>query len=110
MEIFIDGGFFELLLAVIFGYAINFIFSKKYLLFLYFILSVTAPVLLVFIDKHMFFYLLSAFCVFNSILLIILLWKEYLKNPGGELVDIKKYTNFKVIKQIRSKLKILTKG
>lgn len=91
MEPFIDGGIFEVIIAIAFGYAINFIFLKKYLLLFFSVLSVAAPVLLIFSPKGELYYMLFGLCLFNSLFLVILLWKERIKNPHHPLFDIEKF-------------------
>jgi hypothetical protein len=85
MEIFIDGGLFELLIATIVGYVINFIFLRKYLLIIYSAVSVIAPVLIIFLKKGDLFYFLSSLSILNSILLVILLWTKRTKYPNEPL-------------------------
>ncbi len=92
MEIFIDGGLFELLIAVAFGYAINYLFSKKILLVLFSIMAVTTPVLLLFFKQGEGFYFLVFLCLFNSVLLVVLLWKWREQKPDEPLFDIHPYT------------------
>ena len=49
MEPFFDGELFELLIAIGIGSSLNFVFKKKYLLVIYSIISVSAPILLFFL-------------------------------------------------------------
>jgi MFS-type transporter involved in bile tolerance (Atg22 family) len=88
MEIFIDGGLFELLLAVSLGYIINIIFLKKYLLILFSAISISASILTIFLNKGEVFYFLASINIFNSILLVVLLWKQRTKFPSQPLFNI----------------------
>lgn len=90
MEIFVDGGLFELLIAAVLGYMINYIFLKKYLLILFSVISVAAPVLLLFTGKGDLFYFLIALTLINSILLVILLWTERKRHPFEPLFKIER--------------------
>jgi hypothetical protein len=94
MEIFLDGGLFEVVIAVTLGYMINFIFLKKYLLIVFSVISVTAPALTIFIGKEDLFYFLVSISIGNSILLVILLWIERNKHPNEPLIKIEKYRIF----------------
>jgi len=42
MEVFIDGGILELLIAATLGFAINFIFAKKYLPLIFSVITLAA--------------------------------------------------------------------
>ena len=111
MEIFIDSGLFELLFAITLGYIFNFIFLNKYLLILFSVFAISAPMLAFFFHTGDFFYFLVSFSIVNSILLVFLLWKEYHRLPHKPLVDIEKfkqifYANFSSIKR-REKNEIL---
>jgi hypothetical protein len=88
MEIFLDGGLFEFFAAVMLAYALNFIFLKKYLLILFSIVTIASPIFLVFFNKSELYYCLVSVCIFNSIFLIILLWKERIKKPNRPLFEI----------------------
>lgn len=91
MEVFVDGGLFELILAVAFGYAVNFIFLKKYLLIIFSAISLLAPVALFFINSGELRYWIISICLINSILLIFLLWKQRLDFPGRPVINIEKF-------------------
>ena len=91
MEIFIDGGLFELLLAVAFGYAINFIFLKKYLLIIFSAISLIAPVALFFFNNGELRYWIISICIINSILLVTLLWRQRQDFPGRPPINIEKF-------------------
>ena len=116
MEIFIDGGLFELLAAISLGYIINIIFLKKYLLILFSAVSVSATILTIFFNKGDIFYFLAAINIFNSILLVVLLWRQRSKYPNQPLFDIGKikkvfYSRFLKKKQIKKwccKIKLRT--
>jgi hypothetical protein len=58
MEIFVDGGLFELLITLSLGYLINVIYLKKYLLLLFSCVSIGAPIGLLFLHKGGALYLL----------------------------------------------------
>lgn len=91
MEPFFDGGLFELLIAIGIGYALNFIFLKKYLLVFFSIVSIAAPALLFFVNSREIFYWLVGACIFNTIFLITLLWKQRITEPDKSLFEVKKY-------------------
>ncbi len=103
METFLDGGLFELMIAILFASMLNIIFLKKYLLIVFSILVVSCPVVLLFINKSELYYWIVSICFFNSCLLIILLWKEKKKHPKdalfnvesmkGKLVEVRKKLN-----------------
>ena len=106
MEIFIDGGLFELLAAISLGYIINIIFLKKYLLIIFSAVSVSATILTIFFNKGDIFYFLAAINIFNSILLVVLLWRQRSKYPNQPLFDIGKikkvfYSRFSKKNQIK---------
>jgi len=88
MEIFADGGLFELVIIAGIGYAINFIFLRKYLLYIFSALTFASPVSLIFISRGELYYLCVSLCVFNSIFLIILLWRQRARFPKEDLFDI----------------------
>jgi hypothetical protein len=88
METFIDGGLFELLIAMVFAIFLNFIFLKRYLLILFSLITIAGPVLLFFIDKGESYYWLTSQCLFNSVFLVSLLWKEKKENPSRPLFNI----------------------
>lgn len=91
MEPFFDGGLIELLIAIGIGYTLNFIFLKKYLLVFFSIVSIVAPVLLFYVNQGEIYYLLVGVCIFNTIFLNTLLWKQRLTEPDKPLFDLKKY-------------------
>lgn len=88
MEIFVDGGLFELLIALSLGYLINVIYLKKYLLLIYSGVAIAAPIGLFFFPKKDAFYLLATICIVNAILLVILLWRQRVKDPGKPLFNL----------------------
>ena len=88
MEIFVDGGLFELLIALSLGYLINVIYLRKYLLFVYSCVAVAAPILLFFLARNDAFYILAAITVLNSILLVVLLWRQRIEMPGKPLFNL----------------------
>jgi hypothetical protein len=91
MEPFFDGGMFELIIIIGLGYLVNFIFLKRYLLVFFSILSLASPVLLFFFRNGELFYFSAMMTIFNSILLVILLWKERKKSIGEPLFDLRKF-------------------
>lgn len=91
MEIFVDGGLFELIIAIAFGYAINYIFLKKYLLIIFSCIAILSPVTLIFFNSGELYYWLITICIINAILLVLLLWKERLKVPKQPLFDVGKF-------------------
>jgi hypothetical protein len=91
MEIFIDGGLFELAIAVGLGYAVNYIFKHKYLLVGYSVLIIAIPILDLFIKKGDWFYVLFFISMLNSILLIWLLWKQRPQSDQMQLLDTTRY-------------------
>ena len=87
MEPFIDGGLFELLFALGLIYMINYVFLKKYLLIFFSIVSIIAPVMLFFLKKSELFSFIAGLCIFNGVLLVLLLWKQRQTSPGKPLFD-----------------------
>lgn len=88
MEIFVDGGIFEILIVMLFAASLNFIFVRRHLLILFSVVAIASPGILFFIDKGEIYFWLLSICTFNSILLVILLWKEKRKNPSKPLFDV----------------------
>lgn len=107
METFLDGGLFELLIAILFASLLNIIFLKKFLLVVFSILVISCPVILLFINRNELYYWIVSLCIFNSCLLMILLWKEKKKHPKDVLFDIEIMKNKLV--GIRKKLNIFFK-
>lgn len=93
MEIFVDGGLFELFLAIVFAYSFNYIFMKKYVLWLYCACAVAAPIALIFINKSELYFVTVGLCIFNSIFLVVLLWRARLQFPGKPLFDMNDIKN-----------------
>lgn len=89
MEPFIDGGLFEIFILVLLGSLLNYIFLKKYLLFMFSIVIFIGPVLLFFVPKGIWFDIIASLCLLNSVLLIILLWRERKLKPETPLFNIK---------------------
>jgi hypothetical protein len=85
MEIFVDGGLFEIILASVFAAAINFVFRRKMLLIAYAVVLVTAPLVLLFTANKEVLYTVVAFAVINHLLLAIVLLREHNRNPGAPL-------------------------
>ena len=90
MEIFVDGGLFELIIAMALGYTINYIFLRKYLLIAFSVISIISPIALLFIRTGELYSWLAAICILNSGLLIILLWRHRLKFPNHPLFNVDK--------------------
>ncbi len=93
METFLDGGLFELAIALIFAMLLNYIFLKKYLLIIFSVLIICCPLILFFINKTEWYYLLVACCLFNSGVLVALLWKEKKKHPEEILFNVEDMKN-----------------
>jgi hypothetical protein len=91
MEIFVDGGLFELLIALSLGYLINVIYLRKYLLVMYSAVVIAAPVLLLFLPRNDIFYILVAIAVLNAVLLVVLLWRQRMHEPGKPLFNINEW-------------------
>jgi hypothetical protein len=89
MEIFLDGGLFEIIIAMVFGYAINYIFLKKYLLIIFSGIVILSPVALMFLKTGEMYNWLVTISISNALLLVVLLWKERIKSH--QLFDIKKF-------------------
>ena len=85
MEIFVDGGLFEIVLASVFAAAFNFIFRRKVLLIIYAFVLVIAPLALLFTANKEVLYTVVAFILINQVLLAILLLREHFRNPGAPL-------------------------
>lgn len=94
MEIFLDGGVFEFLAAVVLAYAVNFIFLKKYLLILFSVLTIASPILLIFYNTGELYYYCVSISILNAIFLVTLLWRERQKCPKTPLF---KYQSIKEI-------------
>jgi hypothetical protein len=91
MEPFFDGGLFEVLFAIGIGYFLNFIFQRKLLLIIYTGVSIMAPVLLLFVKTGEIYYWAVGITIFNTILLVVLFWKQKITEPGKPLFDTEKY-------------------
>ena len=91
MEIVVDGGLFEFIIAVAFGYAINYIFLKNYLLVIFSCISILCPVALIFLKPGELYYWLISVCILNAVLLVVLLWKERSRIPNQSLFDLVKF-------------------
>jgi hypothetical protein len=105
MEPFLDGGLFELLIAIFFALSLNFIFLKKYLLLIFSGLILSFPILLFFISKNELYYWIVSLCSLNAVFLVVLLWKEKNKNPDQPLFDVDIMKN--KLSAIRNKLKTI---
>jgi len=91
MEPFLDGGLFELIIAIVFAYVLNFIFLKKYLLIVFSLISVAGPISLLVISKGELYNLIIGLCIFNALLLNVVLWQHRVNAPDKLLIDIDKY-------------------
>ena len=89
MEVFFDGGLFELLALFAFGCAINFIFAHKYLLLICSALAFSCPVGLFFVSGHLRGWL-AGFCILNGALCVFLLWKMRMARDDRPLFDLDK--------------------
>ena len=94
MEIFVDGGLFEIIILLGAAYLVNLVYRKKYLLQLYSILVILSPVGLFFLRGKELLIILIIFCSLNSILLVVLLWQQKASAPGKPLFDLDKWKRF----------------
>ena len=99
MEVFVDGGLFELIIIVALGYVFNHIFRNKLLMIVYSVVVVASSILIIFLDKNDFFYVLTVINVLNSLLLVTLLWRIRATKNNEPLLNIKKYLPQKSNKQ-----------
>jgi hypothetical protein len=88
METFLDGGLFEFFIALSVAVFLNFIFLKRYLLIVFSLIIIASPVVLFFIPKNELFYWVVSFSLFNSILLVVLLWKVKTESPQMPLFRV----------------------
>ena len=88
MEIFVDGGLFELILIVGCAYLLNYIFLKKYIFYLYTALSIGSSVSLLFINHGPLYYCCVSCCIFNTAFLFNHLSAYRTRHPGATLFDI----------------------
>lgn len=89
MEVFIDGGLFELIIAIAFGCAMNFILLRKHLLIAFSASAILSPTALFFIKNGEAINWIAAICIINAVILTILLWKHRADFPGKPLIDTK---------------------
>ncbi len=99
METFLDGGLFEMLAYIVFIGSINFIFLRKYLLILYSISMIACPIVLLIWHTGEIFYFLMGFCLLNSILSVLLIWKAKKEKPHEALFELKIPGNVKAVKK-----------
>jgi hypothetical protein len=85
MEPFFDGGLFELLFAIGFAILVNFIFLKRYLLILFSVMIIAAPLALYFIYGNKLYNWVVTLCLFNAVLSVVLIWKQKKERPGEPL-------------------------
>jgi len=88
MEIFVDAGLFEFLLVIAFATFLNFIFFRKFLLVIYSLMVIAAPICLFFIHKGVLFNVALIFTLFNCIILLILLWQSKYERPNQKIIKI----------------------
>src|SRR4030095_4277303 len=87
MEVFIDGGLFEIIGLLLFASLFNYIFSKKYLLIFFSVVAISAPFTLFFVKDKEIFYWVVALIIFNSIVFVSLLWKVWTGKDDKRLFD-----------------------
>ncbi len=92
MEIFIDGGLFEITIAAAVAYTINYIFARKFLLVIYSAIAILTPIALIFFRTGELYYWFVTISILNSVLLVVLLWKLRQKHPHQPLFDADKFT------------------
>ena len=92
MEIFIDGGLFEITILAALAYTINYIFLKKYLLIIFSSISILCPVALIFFRTGEFYYWFVTVSIINSVLLTVLLWKLRQQYTDQPLFDVNKFS------------------
>ena len=102
MEIFLDGGLFEMVGLMLIATLINYIFFKKYLLVIYSVITITSPLLMFFIGDRFKFVLISI-SIFNSIVLVILLWQIKLYHTERKIIDLKAFESMNFLKIFKSK-------
>jgi len=95
MEPFLDGGMFELIIAAAFIYSANFVLRKKYVLWIYSIIAILSPILLLFFYRHEWILILGLICLFNSVFLVVVLWKIRKEKRGDLFVNF----NFKELRK-----------
>jgi Ca2+/Na+ antiporter len=88
MEPFFDGGLFELLFAMGFAILVNFIFLKKYLLIVFSLMVISAPIALFFIHRNELYNWIVTLSLFNAVLLVVLIWKGKKEKPGEPLLNV----------------------
>ena len=90
METFLDGGLFEIFIAMAFAVFLNYIFLKRYLLIIFSVFIIASPLLLFFVQKNELFFWLVSICLFNAVLLVVLLWKVKIECPMKPLFFLEK--------------------
>lgn len=108
MEPFFDGGLFELLCAIGFITLVNFIFLKRYLLILFSLVIVSAPIILFFIHGNELYNWIVAFCLFNAVLSVVLIWKQKKERPGEPLFGVENMK--RKLSEFRNKINNLFSG
>ena len=88
METFLDGGVFEMIIAFVFAVTLNFIFIRKYLLLIFSLVIIVCPVLLFFVNEQELRAWLVVISIFNSVLLVCLLWKTKKDHPQEPLFKV----------------------
>lgn len=90
MEPFIDGGIFEIIAVLALAFVINYIFIKKMLLIVYSVITILLPVSLLLLSKGALFDIVAAIVFLNSVLLVIILWREKKRLQGAKLFESRK--------------------
>jgi Ca2+/Na+ antiporter len=88
MELFFDGGLFELLFVIGFAILVNFIFLKRVLLILFSLLIISAPVILFFIHGNELYNWVVTLCLLNAVLLVVIIWKQKKEKPAEPLFKV----------------------
>ena len=77
-----------MIIAMALGYTINYIFLRKYLLIVFSAVSIASPFILLLFKSGELYNWLVAVCILNSILLVVLLWRQRLKFPDRPLFNV----------------------
>ena len=91
MEIFIDGGLFELIVFLGFGYVLNFLLKKIYLLIFYCVLAISAPLIILFLQEGWIKDSVVAFNVLNVGVFVFLLLDHYREKKDEPLINLSRY-------------------
>jgi len=104
MEIFVDGGLFELIALLIFGYGMNYILRRKLLLIAYCIIALASPFGVIFLHEGFIRECLAVVSVVNAGILVFILVSRYKENKDQPLFDVSSYYK-KLPSFIRKKIK-----